>query len=505
MNVTGVIAEYNPFHNGHRHHLSESREKTGADYVIAVMSGDFVQRGTPAILNKYERTRMALSCGADLVLELPAAYATASAEHFALGGVALLDSLGAMDALAFGAEVPVSEKETANPEDCIVNAAPVPHPVPGKRNDILLEMFQRAADCLLEEPPVFQEALRQSLKEGLSFPKARMQALQKTLASFPAASAAEVLSSPNNILGLEYVKALKACKSSITPCIIPRSGSGYHDTGLSPDQFASATGIRAAIARQLPTEQLKTAVPDAVLSILKENEGKSFPVEENDFSALLRYRLLMLLHGDRYNRFQAPLHSDSCIDSQAPLFAADTASQSASPLSIRNTSGQTALTCAPAQLLSKFADMTPDLAARIADKLPAFVDAAQFTDLLKAKNLTRTRIARCLTHILLDVEEYPFRQLRTSAFPVPYARILGFRKEAAPLLSVLKKTSRIPLITKTADATRILQDTWGSDAAGALWLWNHDLLAVDIYETAAGARFHRLPVNEYTRGLILLP
>ena len=167
------------------------------------MSGDFVQRGTPAILNKYERTRMALSCGADLVLELPAAYATASAEHFALGGVALLDSLGAVDALAFGAEVPVSEKETANPEDCIVNAAPVPHPVPGKRNDILLEMFQRAADCLLEEPPVFQEALRQSLKEGLSFPKARMQALQKTLASFPAASAAEVLSSPNNILGLE--------------------------------------------------------------------------------------------------------------------------------------------------------------------------------------------------------------------------------------------------------------------------------------------------------------
>ena len=103
--------------------------------------------------------------------------------------------------------------------------------------------------------------------------------------------------------------------------------------------------------------------------------------------------------------------------------------------------------------------MTPDLAARIADKLPAFVDAAQFTDLLKAKNLTRTRIARCLTHILLDVEEYPFRQLRTSAFPVPYARILGFRKEAAPLLSVLKKTSRIPLITKTADATRILQDS----------------------------------------------
>lgn len=93
------------------------------------------------------------------------------------------------------------------------------------------------------------------------------------------------------------------------------------------------------------------------------------------------------------------------------------------------------------------------------------MDAAQFTDLLKAKNLTRTRIARCLTHILLDVEEYPFRQLRTSAFPVPYARILGFRKEAAPLLSVLKKTSRIPLITKTADATRILQDTWGSDAA----------------------------------------
>ena len=152
MKVTGLIAEYNPFHNGHRYHIRRSRQITGADFIVVVMSGDFVQRGAPALLDKFTRARMALSCGADLVLELPVRYALGSAEFFAAGGVALLDCLGAVDTLSFGSE--------QGDVSCLMNLS----------------------SLLLREPEIFRETLKKKSAEGLPFPAAREQAL---LSSFP--------------------------------------------------------------------------------------------------------------------------------------------------------------------------------------------------------------------------------------------------------------------------------------------------------------------------------
>ena len=145
--IVGVIAEYNPFHNGHAYHIKKAKEASGADYCVVVMSGDFVQRGAPAIYNKYARTAMALSAGADLVIELPSVYATGSAEHFAFGAVSLLTRLGAVDSLCFGSEC-------------------------GE-----IEPLQQIAHIFLEEPPLYREELLKNLREGNPYPKARNDAL----------------------------------------------------------------------------------------------------------------------------------------------------------------------------------------------------------------------------------------------------------------------------------------------------------------------------------------
>ena len=170
--ITGIIAEYNPFHNGHAYQIEQARLLTGCDFLVVVMSGDYVQRGAPAVFDKYTRARMALACGADLVLELPVACSCASAEFFASGAVSLLDGLGCVDFLCFGSE-------SGN-----------------------LQSLMEPARILAKESPVFQEALRRGLSLGLSFPAARKEAF-RACASNP-----DILDLPNNILGIEYLKAL---------------------------------------------------------------------------------------------------------------------------------------------------------------------------------------------------------------------------------------------------------------------------------------------------------
>ena len=174
MKVVGLITEYNPFHNGHQYHIEKSLEVTGADAAVVVMSGDYVQRGIPAIMPKLLRTEMALKCGAGAVFELPVCYATGSAELFALGAVSLLDHLGIIDCLCFGSEC-------------------------GN-----LEEMGHIADILLEEPESYRNILQANLKNGLSFPAARQRALSAYLGN---ENASLLLDDPNNILGIEYLKA----------------------------------------------------------------------------------------------------------------------------------------------------------------------------------------------------------------------------------------------------------------------------------------------------------
>lgn len=421
MNITGVITEYNPFHNGHRYHLAESRRLTGAGYVIAVMSGDFLQRGVPAIINKYERTRMALLGGADLVLELPAAYACSSAEHFALGGISLLHALGDVTDFVFGSE-------------CAD-----------------LSLLSSAASLLAEEPRCFQEALNQELKKGLSFPLARQAALSEILSE----EAARLLSHPNNILGLEYLKALRRLKSPIVPHCLERLGSGYHDKDFTENAFASASGIRHALLFEEKPDRIEEYVPDFVLSILKTKEGTAFPMTEGDFSVLLHYKLLL---------------SQGTYDS--------------------------------------YADISPDLARRMERMLPQYTGMEEFIRLLKTKNYTWTRISRCLMHLLLEIKEGDFLAAQQSSLPVPYARVLGFRKSASDLLGILNRSSRIPLLTKMADAEQTLEQFYKGVPAlqkHASFLLERDIFAAEVYEAAAAQKFSVPPVNEYTHGIVILP
>ena len=209
--VLGIIAEYNPFHNGHLYHINESKKAVNADYTIAIMSGNFVQRGDTSLVDKWSKAEMALKNGIDLVIELPLLYSISSAENFAEGSIKILNSLNLVDYLSFGSEL------------CDVN---------------ILNEF---ANVLYYEPKEFVSILNHELSKGFSFPKARENALLMYLNDIR--KYANILSSPNNILAIEYLKALKKYKSSIVPVSIYRKKVDYNSTEIV-DNFASATAIR---------------------------------------------------------------------------------------------------------------------------------------------------------------------------------------------------------------------------------------------------------------------
>lgn len=434
MKIAGIIAEYNPFHNGHLYQITETKKQTGADRIVVVMSGDFVQRGAPAIVSKYARARMALSCGANLVLELPVMYATGSAEYFAQGAVSLLQQLGAVDLLSFGSECG---------EICFL---------------------QQAADLLLQESDHFRYLLQQQMREGHSYPEARLYALKATADTQRLVSLTRALSSPNNILGIEYCKALARLNSSIVPFTLRRQDSGYHHQTLSsaaasalnvppssatvPDsdiRLSSATAIRHTLLDHVQNDSdiasvLASHVPNESLSLLLAAARQELFLDWSDFASLLHYKLL--------------------------------SEQEQGYLS--------------------YLDVSPDLSDKIGKYLNQFTTVEAFIHLLKSKDLTYTRISRSLLHILLNIH-----QAAPTAMSVPYARILGFQKDTSDLLTQLKKQSQIPLISKLADAASYLE----ADAKAVL---QQDILASHIYESVASQKSGTPFQNEYTRQMIIL-
>lgn len=414
MKTVGIIAEYNPFHKGHEYQLEYVRKNLGADFIIIAMSGDFVQRGMPALLPKHIRAEMALRCGGDLVLELPVSFSTASAEFFARGGVELLNGLGVVHELCFGSEAGGSK--------------------------ILME----TAKVLNNEPPVFRETLRKKLSDGLSYPAARQLALLSCADtegfSFPKNDLAEALSSPNNILGIEYCKAILRLKSPIKPVSLKREGSGYHDTRLFAGRFPSASAIRKALfsgnADELQNNPGNMIPAPAAELFSKAADTKAFfPPETLD--SLFLYRLLM----------ETP---DS---------------------------------------LCRYMDMTPELAQRIFRLRGEFRNFSRFAELLKTKNITQTRIQRALLHMLLGIVSLPEKQ--------DYARVLGFRKSAAPLLGEIKKRGSIPLLTKPADAGTLL-------GPSALSLLEETTFASNLYQGLLSQRTGQPFVHEYSKPIVIL-
>lgn len=438
MNVNAVIAEYNPFHNGHRYHLEEAGRLTGADYTIVVMSGDFVQRGAPALTDKHLRTRMALSCGADLVLELPVLYAASSAEFFAAGAVALLDKLGVVNHLCFGSE----GGDGAG--------------------------LEKIALALMEESDEYRAVLKEGLKKGLSYPAARSRALsgQENTPS---------LTGPNNILGVEYIRALHKRHSAVRPVAIKRKGAGYHD--VLPDMSAGLQKPRPGEIPGLP---------------LAESEGGEGSFRKDSLPSCSARAIRQALQ-EGYS----PLRLDPYMPPEARtlllawmkerklLYPDDFSSVLYYKLLTEKEFGY-----------EKYLDMSSDLSDRIRNKLGKFTGYEAFCDLLKTKNMTHTRISRCLLHILLGIEK-KHMELGKSLDYASYARILGFRKSAGPLLGAIKAHTSVPLISKLADAEKILSPE-------VCRLLSLDIMAAEIYKGILYAETGCAPPCEYAVPPVIL-
>ncbi len=249
MKTAGIICEYNPFHTGHEYHIKKTREQTGADAIVCIMSGNFTQRGEAAIANKFLRAKLAVLGGADLVLELPCAYAISCAEKFALGGVQLLNMINA-DYISFGAE--------------------------NEHLDKLLKL----SDILINEPDEFKEILADELKKGESYPKARSHAAERLFSG-----AEKIMAKPNNSLALEYLSALRKTNSKLTPIAIKRMGAGYNDNKLDK-LYASASGIRNALMVGSSTlSHIPEETRDEFLTISKN------PVFTSSFDSIAVYKL----------------------------------------------------------------------------------------------------------------------------------------------------------------------------------------------------------------------
>lgn len=367
MNV-GIIAEYNPFHSGHKLHITNTRALTGADNIIAIMSGSFVQRGEPAILDKFSRTRMALTNGVDMVLELPVRYAAGSADVFAMGAVESLDKSGIVDALSFGTEA----------------------------GDI--ELFKEAAELLADETEEFSQAVKEEMGNGISYAAARQAALTRVLSrdmSF--------LSLPNNILALEYLKALKKLKSSIMPVTVRREISDYNSTQLT-GRISSAAAIRHSIFSG-EWDTALAAVPADCRSMLKEVVfGKKPHIDS--YSEVLKY-ILRTKSADE---------------------------------------------------LAQIDDISEGLENRIlaASDLPT---VSEIADAVKSKRYAHSRVRRALLHIILGITK------ADAAKNVDYIRVLGFRRDKAYLVSELTQKAAVPVITniKNAPADLIRQELFATD------------------------------------------
>lgn len=432
MKVIGVIAEYNPFHNGHAYQLDTIRKNTDADYIIVAMSGDFVQRGTPAVIDKYSRAKMALSCGADLVLELPALWATASAEFFAMAGVTLFDKAGCIDGICFGAETD---------------------------NLFLLESISA---ILAEEPLQYRSALSSYLKEGLPFPAARAAALCDYICSRKKSLLADscdtdtiraILNTPNNILAIEYLKAIKKRGSSLTPYLIKREGAGYHETAFHDSlisdtsaPIASATAIRNILTDSISAfSELSAAMPPEALGIMEEYLSSGSILQTDDFSSILSYLLLVKSSSE----------------------------------------------------IADIADSSEEIANRLFKNRFHCSSFTQFGASNKSRDITYTRMSRILLHLILNMTAADYEHGKALDY-IPYLRILGFRRDSSALLGTLKAASCVPLVSKLADASKLLSPE-------AHTMLKTDIFAADLYEQVLSQKTKKTTSrSEYTREIVLL-
>lgn len=358
--VLGIIAEYNPFHNGHLYHLEQSKKETGSTYTVAIMSGNFTQRGNTSIIDKWSKAESALYCGIDLVLELPVLYSISSAENFADGAIKILDSLKVVDYLSFGAET----------------------------NDI--KILQQIAEVLYAEPRKYKTLLSHELKKGLSFPKARENALMMYLNDIRRFT--NVISAPNNILGIEYLKALLKYKSNIKPISIHRSSVGYNDL-VYTDNIASSTAIRN-IMKNNGFDILRNLLPEPSYSILIKNIKQGHVVPDlSTFEKEIIYNLRKMDISE----------------------------------------------------IAELPDVSEGLEFALKNTANSCNTLNDFINIIKSKRYTNTRIQRILLYSLLGITK---KDIDLSKKTTPYIRVLATNKRGKFLISeILKANPRLEIIT----------------------------------------------------------
>ncbi|HHV59912.1 MAG TPA: nucleotidyltransferase [Clostridiaceae bacterium] len=421
MKVLGIVSEYNPFHNGHKFHLEKSREITGCDAVISVMSGNFVQRGEPAIIDKWTRTKMALLSGVDLVIENPCIYSAGSAEFFAGSAVKLLDSTGVVDCLCFGSE-------SGN-----------------------LDELSIAADILNNENELFKDLLQKNLKKGLSFPAAREATIREYLSQSGNKQLEDTMKSSNNILGIEYMKAIKRLKSSMQPYTIKRTGNNYNDENIT-GIFSSANAIRNFIKKSYAGctvdkkniyGELEKVMPKDCLDLLTDEfEKGTGPVFPETFGSLILGNLRKL-RADEIRELQ---------------------------------------------------DVSEGLENRIKHAANIAGDYETLLDMICAKRYTRTRINRVLFYSLTGIT----KNMYDSFNGPPYIRVLGFNSKGLKLLTRIKKQSTLPVVTRAASIEK-------SHGNMEKELFRIENIATDLYVLGCPDKNKRQSGLEYRKKIIRLP
>lgn len=410
MKVCGIIAEYNPFHNGHAYHIEKTKEVTNCDAIVAIMSGNFVQRGAPALFDKWTRTEMALKNGIDLVIELPTYYATSSAEFFAQGSVGLLDSLGIVDSLSFGA----------------------------KTTD--LDALKRVANVLYLEPNDYKTMLQNELKKGLSFPIARSNALKNFIKKeYDAKYISEILLDANNVLGIEYLKALMYNNSPIVPNIIKRKGEDYNSTNIV-DGVCSATAIRKLLEKQ-EIEVLQDVMPKESFDILNTEllSGKQ-PMNIEKYEKEIFYILRRSLAND----------------------------------------------------LFELADVSEGLENVLKKASNETTEIEKLIDMMKSKRYTRTRIQRILLHALLNITK---DEVNNYKYNPQYIRVLGFTKTGEKLLTQIYNKSNLPIVTSVSKFLKSANETGRR-------MIEKDILATNIYTLGYEIPAYRKSNLDYTKQIV---
>ena len=415
MKAVGLVTEYNPFHNGHLYHLNKAMELTGADVSVAVMSGDFVQRGEPAILDKYTRASMAVNSGVNLVVELPVNYALSSAESFAWGAVKVLDYIKA-DSIAFGSE----------------------------SGDI--DRLLKVAHILCDNEDTLYKEISKYISNGISYATARQKTVEKLIDKYTAA----ILTSSNNILAVEYLKAIIKNNYEIKPYTVQRQGDGYNATDIMSD-YASATALRGKLKESINENSILSKdkinisgyVPEKASLILSSNTNYIYP---DDITGTLFTRLLDMLFLSGYEKLKF-------IDN-----------------------------------VMQYPDVSKEIAGRLykvsMDMITRGSGSFSFDnicEMIKTKELALSRIKRVLIRVMLGLDNIHMKSYEAA----PYIRVLGFDKKGQGYLSYIRNMVEVPLVTKTADYKDILLD---------------DIHAANVYNMIVAGKYGTKVQGDYVMG-----